>query len=473
LIVLGRLSSILPTDDVRAVQLNLDAVGVFDFSGGTVALDAVLVDSKLVGRFPLTGAAAFRRVPGVSGFALSVGGFHPRFTPPPGFPALPRVTVALTTGDNPKLIVQGYLAVTANTLQFGANASLYAAACGFSIEGYVGFDVLIQFVPPHFLAEFRAGVQLKRGSTNLFKVAVEGLLEGPFPLRVGGKATFEILWWDVTVSFDKTLIKGDDIQPEIPAVDAESEVVAALKDPRSWSAELPDAAALMVTLRRDDRPDEILVHPIGTVQAEQGVAPLNLTRDIDRLGEARPSGARRFEVRSVDFGGSTTKRPVHNEFARGQLFDMTDDERLTAPSFEQMESGVAFGDDSYSFADSAVVRSEFDYDDIVFDADGKPVEEAEKLPVDAPLVLTLAGLGAAARTRFRDATTRFAVAPSPEAPVLKPRRYAIANADSDGSPTTPVPTTTWATWTEAQHALSHDGVQPGAVVVLATQEATS
>ena len=84
LIVLGRLSSVLPTDDVRVVQLSLDAVGVFDFSGGTIALDAMLVDSKLMGRFPLTGAAAFRRVPGVRGFALAVGGFHPRFTPPPG-----------------------------------------------------------------------------------------------------------------------------------------------------------------------------------------------------------------------------------------------------------------------------------------------------------------------------------------------------------------------------------------------------
>jgi len=58
LIVLGRLSSVIPTDTVRVVQLNLDAVGVFDFSAGTAALDAVLVDSKLCGRFPLTGAAA-------------------------------------------------------------------------------------------------------------------------------------------------------------------------------------------------------------------------------------------------------------------------------------------------------------------------------------------------------------------------------------------------------------------------------
>ena len=113
LIVLGRLSSVIPTDTVRVVQLNLDAVGVFDFSAGTAALDAVLVDSKLCGRFPLTGSAAFRRVPGVCGFALAVGGFHPRFAAPPGFPALTRVTVALTNGDNPKLILQAYLAITA------------------------------------------------------------------------------------------------------------------------------------------------------------------------------------------------------------------------------------------------------------------------------------------------------------------------------------------------------------------------
>ena len=51
---------------------------------------------ELCGRFPLTGSAALRRVPGRTGFALAVGGFHPRFPVPPGFPALQPVTVALT-----------------------------------------------------------------------------------------------------------------------------------------------------------------------------------------------------------------------------------------------------------------------------------------------------------------------------------------------------------------------------------------
>ncbi len=463
LIVLGRLSSVIPTDTVRVVQLNLDAVGVFDFSAGTAALDAVLVDSKLCGRFPLTGSAAFRRVPGISGFALAVGGFHPRFAAPPGFPALTRVTVALTNGDNPKLILQAYLAITPNTVQLGASASLYASACGFSIEGEVGFDLLIQLVPPHFLAEFHASVQLKRGSTNLFKLSVAGALEGPFPLIVSGKATFSILWWDYTIGFGRTLIDGDS-PVAIAAVDAQAEVIAALADPRSWRTEAPAAADRIVVVRRDDRSDQILVHPMGALQVQQGVAPLNLTRDIDRLGEARPSGSRRFAITSVKLGAdSQTTRPVREQFAPGQYFDLTDDERLAAPSFEDMDAGVAFGDDTYAFAASAVERSPFDYTDITIGADGTPTVEPEPVPAEGPVVMVLAGMGAAARASFAEPTTRFAAAAAPEAPVMRPLGYSVATVASPDGPATP-PTAPM-TWIEAHHAASVEGI--GGVLVLA------
>ncbi len=465
LVVLGRLSSVLPTDSVRVVQLSLDAVGVFDFSAGTAALDAVLVDSKLCGRFPLTGAAAFRRVPGVSGFALAVGGFHPRFAAPPGFPTLPRVTVALTNGDNPKLICQAYVAITANTVQLGASASLYASACGFSIEGNVGFDLLIQLIPPHFLAEFRASVELKRGSTNLFKVSVQGELEGAFPLRVSGKATFEILWWDYSVSFNRTLI-GDSDSVVLAPIDGLLELVTALADPRSWRAEAPDSAERLVVVRHDDRPDQILLHPMGTLQVQQGVVPLNLSRDIDRLGEARPSGARRFAITSVTLGGDgQTTRPVREQFAPGQYFDLTDDERLAAPSFEEMDAGVAFGDDTHTFARSAVIRSPFEYTDIAIGPDGKATVEPDPVPADGPLVLVLAGLGAAARATHRDAATRFRTPLSDDAPVMRRPGYAVAAADSA---TSPGPTMTWS---EAHHQLRSDRTGSLAVLVLSGQEA--
>ena len=149
-----------------------------------------------------------------AGFALAVGGLNPRFAPPAGMPALDRITIALSAGNNPRLTCAAYFAITSNTMQFGARAQLYAEAYGFSVEGDVGFDVLIQLSPFHFIADFHASMQLKRGSRNLFKVSLAGELEGPRPLRVSGKASFEILWCDFSVRFDKTLIEGE--KPPLP-----------------------------------------------------------------------------------------------------------------------------------------------------------------------------------------------------------------------------------------------------------------
>ena len=163
------------------------------------------------------------------GFALSVGGLHPKFATPAGFPSVARLQLALTNGNNPKLICQAYFAVTSNTVQFGADCSLYAAAYGFSINGDVGFDVLIQLLPFHFLAEFRASVQLKRGTHNLFKVSVAGALEGPLPLRVSGKASFEILWCDFSVHVDATLVDGG-TPNDLVLVDVLSVLVDALSE---------------------------------------------------------------------------------------------------------------------------------------------------------------------------------------------------------------------------------------------------
>ena len=123
LIVLGRISSLLPSRENDLVRLNVDAVGLIDFDEGRAELDAVLVDSRLAHKFVLTGAMAMRMRwssgPG-TGFALAVGGLNPHFAPPVGFPRLDRVTIALAAGDNPRITCAAYIAITSNTLQFGA-----------------------------------------------------------------------------------------------------------------------------------------------------------------------------------------------------------------------------------------------------------------------------------------------------------------------------------------------------------------
>src|SRR3954451_8120167 len=267
----------------------MDSIGIIDCAQATFALDAVLYDSKICDRFVLTGGMAMRMgwKDAGPGFALSVGGLHPRFTRPAGFPDVARLQIALSNGENPKLICQAYFAVTSNTVQFGADCSLYAAAYGFSITGDVGFDVLVQLLPFHFLAESRASVQLKRGSHNLFKVSVAGALEGPLPLRVSGKASFEILWCDFSVSVDATLVDGGTPNDLVP-IDVLSALIDALSVPRSWQGQLPVGASTMVSLRQPVT-DGVLLHPLGSLTVRQNVVPLGLTRDIDRVGTSTPS----------------------------------------------------------------------------------------------------------------------------------------------------------------------------------------
>ena len=420
LLVLGRVSSVLPQEKAPLLTLNLDVVGEFDFDTGFAALDAVLYESKLFGRFALTGAAAFRRAPGL-GFALAIGGFNPRFSPPAGFPVVPRVTVALTTGDNPKLIIEAYLAITPNTLQFGATASLYAAAYGFSIEGYIGFDVLVQFWPPHFIADFKAGVQLKRGSRSLFKVDVRGTLEGPLPLRVAGKATFGILWWDYTVSFDKTLIGGSNAVVS-EALDVLAELMARLNDPLSWRAELPANLGQLVGVRSNAAAAGLWLHPLGRLVVQQGLVPLNVGRDIDRIGAFVPANERRFSITSGRVGETVINsfdRVVHDEFPDSQFFEQTDAERLSAPGMVNREAGVSFGSDGYATDAGAGVPAPFEYTEILVGPDGVPV--VQQRPQPAPRDHVFAGLrmSAAARALTRTAvSSRYSGVERTDAPRL-------------------------------------------------------
>lgn len=349
LLVLGQVTAILPKKEHDLIRLQLDAIGVIDFDQGTASLDAALYDSRLANKFVLTGDMAMRlRWESSRNFALAVGGLHPAFNPPPNFPKLERITINLTAGDNPRLRCEAYFAITSNTLQFGARAELYASAHGFSIHGELGFDVLIQLDPFAFVADFRAQVQLKRGSTNLFKVKVEGELTGPRPLHIKGKATFEIFWWDISIRFDKTLIGGAK-PPRPEPVEVLPLLKEALGNSANWVGVLPNGLRQVATLRqRLAAVNEVLLHPLGTLTVKQTVVPLNTS--ISRFGPAVPAGARLFRISSVSLGGSDeSPQTVTDFFAPAQFNEMSDDQKLSSPSFEPMAAGVSFGSDEFSF----------------------------------------------------------------------------------------------------------------------------
>lgn len=350
LLILAQVLSVLPRPDHELVRLQMDAVGVLDFDQGTASLDATLQGSRLLNKFPMTGEMAMRlKWESSPNFALAVGGLHPAFNPPPNFPKLQRIAINISSGNDPRLRCEAYFALTANTVQFGARAELFASAAGFSVHGQIGFDVLIQFDPFAFLADFHAQLQLKRGSTNLFMVELSGSLAGPRPLHLKGKAKFSILWWSISFRVDKVLIEGE-TPPRPEPLEVLPRLQEALRDPANWTTNLPSQRRPLVELRADPSAvADVLLHPLGTLTIKQTVVPLNT--DISRFGQSAPAGARRFTISNIHVGddGEQQFTPVRDFFAPAQFFEMTDDEKLSRPSFESMEAGITFGSDQITF----------------------------------------------------------------------------------------------------------------------------
>ena len=248
-----------------------------------------------------------------------------------------RLGIALLSGDNPRLMAQAYFAVTSNTVQSGAKVELYAEACGFNIYGYLGYDLLVQFSPFHFIADIYAGLALRDGDDVLMGIDVHCELSGPQPWNANGDASIDILFFSVSIGFNVTW--GDDA-PSLPAqtVDVLSLVVGAANDDRNWRAVLPADGTQTVTLRQTDPdPGTVLLHPFGALTVSQKIAPLAYA--IDRFGNQKPTGDTTFAMTWA--GGATDD--AREEFAVANFTTMSDDQKLSRASFEQLKSGLRFG----------------------------------------------------------------------------------------------------------------------------------
>jgi hypothetical protein len=364
-LIMGQLLAILPKKDLDLVRLRINIFGGVDFDQKRAFLDAVLFDSRVVDRFVITGEMRMRLSWGNQPFfALSVGGLHPAFVPPPGLERMQRAAIVFADSDNLKIRCDSYFAITSNTVQFGAHAELFAKKSKFSISGQAGYDVLIQFDPFHFVASLYASLQLKAGSTNLFKVSFAGELSGPRPLNVKGKATFEIWWMDFTVSFNVTLVSGE--KPPLPApVDVGALLRTALADAAAWNAVIPRTAERLVSLR-EGAAGAVRIHPLSTLTVKQSVVPLNTP--ISRFGNTRPvGGTQEFRIQQVLVGGAaltpTAADLVRDQFAPAQFRDLTDDQKLSSPSFELLPAGVSVG--SQAVDCGPPVPAAADFEDIV------------------------------------------------------------------------------------------------------------
>ena len=345
IVLLGLVDVALPTEDAALIQIHIDVLGVLDFGTKTLEIEGDMYDSSVL-IYSMAGSLFFRICWGDDpNFIYSVGGFNPNFnTAGLDIPALQRCSVSIGFGDNPRISANNYFAVTSNSLQFGANVQAYASAAGFTIQGYLGFDVLIIFSPFSFEFDFTVSFSVSFEGINLLGLSVSGSFSGPRPWNLNGTASISILFWTVSASVNLTW--GDSTPVTLPQKAVLPDLVAALEAVGNWSATLPAGMTPAVSLTAPKPSDPaILVYPMGTLSVRENVVPLDVS--VSRYGNATPSDGSLFAISDVQINSAEATRQTFQEFfAPGQFNALNDADKLSLPSFELYDAGVTIGSDA-------------------------------------------------------------------------------------------------------------------------------
>lgn len=345
--IIGVLRVQLPAEEFGTIYIQVNFSGSVDFEKGQLQFDASLYNSRIL-IDPITGDMALRIYwGGDPNFLLTVGGFHPAYTPPPmNIGTLERVGFVLVAGI-PMVRAEIYLAITSNSVQFGARVEILYGVSFFNVFGFVELDVLIQFNPFMFIAEITAMFGVRSGSEILFGIRVTGTLRGPTPWNVRGEASFEIgfiVKARISANFEVTA--GETRNTLLPTIDVLGEIRKAVDNVGNWRAVLPNGANQHVSLRELPQVGAALVlHPFGALEINQKIAPLNIA--LQRFGSTRPASGSVFKIASAQINKAIVVTvPTTEQFAPAQFFEMSDAEKLSRPSFARYDSGLLIGADN-------------------------------------------------------------------------------------------------------------------------------
>jgi len=347
--LIGVLKAIFPpnkdnSEENAKLIIKVNFLGVFDAEKKMISFDASIYDSKIAS-FTISGDMAFRLSYGENpGFLLSVGGFHPAYTPPPmNLPNLKRLSISLVDEKKSKVYIETYFAVTSNTVQFGARVIASAENGLYNFAAVLWFDALFQFKPFYFIVSLGGMIAIKSGGKTILTAGLEFTLQGPTPWKIDGKVYFEICKVKKSIKINKEF--GKKLPEQNIDVLIEKLLTDAIDNTDNWQIINPRYSDFVTIKGSDEK--EIYLHPTGSIAMNQSSVPLNLT--FVKFGNSKPKDFNRFYLDNFKInseGYSETK--LKNGFAPSMYRVMTNEQKLSAPSFEEYESGFIIGTDKIS-----------------------------------------------------------------------------------------------------------------------------
>src|SRR5437588_5217234 len=306
IVLLGSFQFSAPTQTTGLVRLRADLAGRLRFDPLDFLLQAELVDSKLA-TFTITGGLVLAARRGNDpAFVLSVGGFNPHFTPPSNVPVADRIRVDIRGSDNPRLRLEAYVAITSQSFQFGARAQLHASAGPLAIDGWLGLDALIAWLPHfHFSVEISAGLSLSFEGSPVLEVSIDVLLEGPGPWHVHGYASLDLLFFTLSLPIEATW--GEDAGATAQIAQPLTLVHDALSAADAWSAALPPGRSTIVVLKTPAGP-AVPAHPLAVVSCRQRVVPLGMT--VTHVGNQPLAAPATVDVTALALAAAAAPAPA-------------------------------------------------------------------------------------------------------------------------------------------------------------------
>ena len=371
--ILGVLKVAVPAEQLALILLQVNFAGAIEFDKQRLYFFAALFESRIVfltidGEMGLLVAFG-----GDANFVVSVGGFHPQFTPPPlPFPSPKRISLSLLNTPVSRLTIQGYFAVTSNTVQFGARVDLFFGLDILNVQGNLAFDALFQFSPFKFIIQISASFSVNVFGFGLFSVGVSGLLEGPEPYHVKGHGSISILFWDIGVDFETTW--GDSRDTSLPPIPVMPVLETELNKSDNWRALLPANLNLLVSLRKMQQAEaDLILHPVGVLHISQRALPLEIT--LDKVGNQTPSDVNNLSV-AVTSGGLKKQDDAFEQFAPAQFQNFSDSDKLSKPAFAPEKSGLDLSADGADLRSSEMAKRVVRYDEILIDNNYKRFQKS-------------------------------------------------------------------------------------------------
>jgi hypothetical protein len=371
--IVGVLKIVLPEEDAPILVINVAFIGALEFDKSRVWFFAAMFDSRIL----------FMTMEGEMGllmdfsdnpnFVLSVGGFHPQFNPPPlPFPNPKRIHIDVLRTPLARITVENYFAITSNTVQFGARSDFFYGVDAFNLHGSFSFDALFQFSPFHFIIDISFSIGMDVFGAGVFSVTLKLALSGPAPWEARGTATLSIDLWlfsiDISVDFD---IKwGDADNPKLPPIEVLPILVTEFNKADNWRAGIPDNVKLLVTLRKlDTATEKLVLHPIGTLRISQRLVPLGI--HVDRVGNNPVSDAHLLSLKANVADLTATIDAPKEKFAIAQFQDLSDAQKLSSPSFQEIDGGIELAFSGKQIGSDKVAKRVVRYEVKILDGDDK------------------------------------------------------------------------------------------------------